>query len=72
MRFPPNTLGNLIYRTRLKLAASMLPFDGYDDFEDYLSASARFAVCGCANVLSLTLVSPRSCQRWRDHRSPCR
>jgi hypothetical protein len=36
MRFSPNTLGNLIYRTRLKLAASMLPFDGYDDFEDYL------------------------------------
>jgi hypothetical protein len=36
MRFSPNTLGHLIYRTRLKLAASMLPFDGYDDFEDYL------------------------------------
>jgi hypothetical protein len=36
MRFSPNTLGNLIYRTRLKLAASMLHFDGYDDFEDYL------------------------------------
>jgi hypothetical protein len=36
MRFSPNTLGNLIYRTRLKLAASMLPFDRYDDFEDYL------------------------------------
>ncbi len=26
---------NLIYRTRLKLAASMLHFDGCDDFEDY-------------------------------------
>jgi hypothetical protein len=35
MRFSPNTLGNLIYRTRLKIAASMLHFDGYDDFEDY-------------------------------------
>ncbi|HEX3716571.1 MAG TPA: hypothetical protein VH595_01275 [Verrucomicrobiae bacterium] len=38
MRFSPNTLGNLIYRTRLKIAASMLHFDGYDDFEDYLGA----------------------------------
>src|SRR5208282_2471989 len=27
---------SVIYRTRLKVAASMLPFDGYDDFEDYL------------------------------------
>jgi hypothetical protein len=36
MRFSPNTLGNLIYRTRLKLAASMLHFDGFEDFEDYL------------------------------------
>jgi hypothetical protein len=36
MRFLPNTLGNLVYPTRLKLAASMLPFDEYDDFEDYL------------------------------------
>jgi hypothetical protein len=36
MRFSPNTLGNLIYGTRLKLAAAMLHFDGYDDFEDYL------------------------------------
>jgi hypothetical protein len=36
MRFSPNTLGNLICRTRLKLATSMLHFDGDDDFEDYL------------------------------------
>jgi hypothetical protein len=36
MRFSPNTLGNLIYRTRLKLGASMLHFDGFEDFEDFL------------------------------------
>jgi hypothetical protein len=35
MRFSPNTLGNLIYRTRLKIAASMLNFGCYDDIEDY-------------------------------------
>jgi hypothetical protein len=35
MKFSPNTLGNLIYRTRLKLAASMLHFQEYGDFADY-------------------------------------
>ena len=29
------SLGNLIYRTRLKMAASMLNFQGYADFADY-------------------------------------
>jgi hypothetical protein len=33
-RFSSNTLGNLIHWTRVKLAASMLHFDGYDVFED--------------------------------------
>jgi hypothetical protein len=28
--------GNLIHRTRLKLAASMLHFEEYGDFADYL------------------------------------
>jgi hypothetical protein len=36
MRFSPHTLGNLIHRTRLKLAASMLHFEEYGDFADYL------------------------------------
>ena len=35
MRFSPNTLGNLIHRTRLKLAASMLHFREYGEFADY-------------------------------------
>jgi len=35
MRFSPYTLGNLIYRTRLNLAASMLHFEEYGDFADY-------------------------------------
>ncbi|MGB7767975.1 MAG: hypothetical protein WBN22_03875 [Verrucomicrobiia bacterium] len=35
MRFSANTLGNLIYRTRLRLAASMLHFQDYGDFADY-------------------------------------
>jgi hypothetical protein len=35
MRFAPHTLGNLIHRTRLKLAASMLDFREYGDFADY-------------------------------------
>jgi hypothetical protein len=38
MRFSPNTLGNLIYRTRLRLAASMLHFRGYGDFADYFGS----------------------------------
>jgi hypothetical protein len=46
MRFSPNTLGDLIYRTRLKLAASMLPFDGYDVPEGETWRDAlRFYVC---------------------------
>ena len=35
MRFSPHTLGNLIHRTRLKLAASMLHFQEYGDFADF-------------------------------------
>jgi hypothetical protein len=35
MRFSPNNLGNLIYRTRLKMAAEMLHFREYGDFADY-------------------------------------
>ena len=35
MKFSPVTLGNLIYRTRLKIAASMLHFQDYGDFADY-------------------------------------
>jgi hypothetical protein len=42
MRFSPNTLGNLIYRTRLKLAASMLHFKEYGDFADYLGPRWHF------------------------------
>ncbi len=38
MRFSPHTLGNLIHRTRLKLAASMLHFEVYGDFADYFGA----------------------------------
>ena len=35
MKFSPLTLGNLIYRTRLKMAAGMLHFQDYGDFADY-------------------------------------
>ncbi|HXB58528.1 MAG TPA: hypothetical protein VNU95_03140 [Candidatus Acidoferrales bacterium] len=35
MQFTIRSLGNLIYRTRLKLAASMLHFREYGDFADY-------------------------------------
>jgi hypothetical protein len=35
MRFSVYSLGNLIYRTRLKIAASMLHFQDYGDFADY-------------------------------------
>ena len=38
MRFSINGLGNLLYRTRLKLAASMLWFKDYGDFADYFGA----------------------------------
>ena len=38
MLFSPNTLGNLIHRTRLKLAASMLDFREYGDFADYFGS----------------------------------
>jgi hypothetical protein len=35
MRFSANNLGNLIYRTRLRMAADMLHFREYGDFADY-------------------------------------
>jgi len=35
MQFSIRSLGNLIYRTRLKIAASMLQFQDYGDFADY-------------------------------------
>ena len=38
MRFSPHTLGNLLHRTRLKLAASMLHFQEYGDFADYFGS----------------------------------
>ena len=38
MRFSVNSLGNLIYRTRLKIAASMLHFRDYEDFADYFGS----------------------------------
>ena len=38
MRFSPHTLGNLIHRTRLKLAASMLHLQEYGDFADYFGS----------------------------------
>jgi hypothetical protein len=38
MQFSPHTLGNLIHRTRLKLAASMLQFQQYGDFADYFGS----------------------------------
>jgi hypothetical protein len=38
MRFSPHTLGNLLHRTRLKLAASMLHFQEYGDLADYFGS----------------------------------
>lgn len=35
MSFSILSLGNLIYRTRLKMAAAMLHFESYEDFADY-------------------------------------
>ncbi len=35
IRFSVRSLGNLIYRTRLKMAAFMLHFENYSDFADY-------------------------------------
>jgi hypothetical protein len=34
-KFAINSLGQLIYRTRLKMAARMLNFEKYEDFADY-------------------------------------
>jgi hypothetical protein len=42
MRFSAHTLGNLIHRTRLKLAASMLHFEEYGDFADYFGPRWHF------------------------------
>jgi hypothetical protein len=44
MRFSPHTLGNLIHRTRLKLAASMLYFQEYGDFADYFGSRWHYYI----------------------------
>ncbi|HEX3718584.1 MAG TPA: hypothetical protein VH595_11505 [Verrucomicrobiae bacterium] len=56
LRFSPNTLGNLIHRTRLKLAASMLHFDGFDDFEDYFGARWHYFLGGIIATIPVPFV----------------
>jgi hypothetical protein len=46
MRFSPNTLGNLIHRTRLKIAAAVLHFREYGDFADYLGPRWHYYIGG--------------------------
>ncbi len=44
MRFSPHNLGNLIHRTRLKIAASMLQFQEYGDFADYFGSRWHYYI----------------------------
>jgi len=56
MRFSPNTLGNLIYRTRLKLAASMLHFREYGDFADYFGSRWHYYLGAIIATIPLPFV----------------
>ena len=56
MRFSPHTLGNLIHRTRLKLAASMLHFQEYGDFADYFGSRWHYYLGAIIAAIPVPLV----------------
>jgi hypothetical protein len=56
MRFSPHTLGNLIHRTRLKLAASMLHFQQYGDFADYFGSRWHYYLGAIIAAIPVPLV----------------
>jgi hypothetical protein len=56
MRFSPHTLGNLIHRTRLKLAASMLHFREYGDFADYFGSRWHYYLGAIIAAIPVPLV----------------
>jgi len=56
MRFTPYTLGNLIHRARLKLAASMLHFQEYGDFADYFGSRWHYYLGEIIAAIPMPLV----------------
>ena len=56
MRSSPHTLGNLIHRTRLKLAASMLHFQEYGDFADYFGSRWHYYLGAIIAAIPVPLV----------------
>ncbi|HEX4119508.1 MAG TPA: hypothetical protein VH619_02675 [Verrucomicrobiae bacterium] len=48
--------GNVIHRIRLKLTASTLHFDGYDDFEDYFGLRCHYFLSGVIATIPVPFV----------------
>jgi len=73
MRFSPHTLGNLIHRTRLKLAASMLHFQEYGDFADYFGSRWHYYLGAIIAAIPVPLVFGKSegSNRSFVHSVPC-
>jgi hypothetical protein len=56
MLFAPHNLGNMIYQTRLKLAASMLHFQEYGDFADYFGSRWHYYLGAIIAAIPMPLV----------------
>ena len=56
MRFSFNSLGNLLYRTRLKIAASMLNFKDYSFFADFFGSRWNYYLRDIIAVIPIPLV----------------
>jgi hypothetical protein len=56
MKFSPLTLGNLIYRTRLKMAADMLHLQDYGDFADFLGSRWNYYLGDLIAAIPIPLI----------------
>jgi len=61
MKFSPWTLGNLIYRTRLKMAADLLHLQDYGDFANYLGPRWNYYLGDLIAAIPVPMVFPKGC-----------
>lgn len=59
MKFSIWNLGNLVYRTRLKLAAEMLYFREYGDFADYFGPRWHYYLGDVIGAIPMPVVMER-------------
>jgi hypothetical protein len=59
MKFSPWTLGNLIYRIRLKMAADMLHLQDYSDFANFLGPRWNYYLGDLIAAIPVPIVFPK-------------